>query len=133
MENKDMLDPKTEQNNTEETPIEVPAQEELDNLQTKVRNLPESKWNLIQYAGGAVLGLFCGYLLTIFGEYESIGMYSTIIAVLIALFVPKMAEKRLKRSVQKGRIALMIALAVWMLAFLLIMILNGTPLVDKPV
>jgi len=128
-----MLDPKTEPNNTDpEAPIVVPPMEELDDLQTKVRNLPESKWNLFQRIGGAVLGLLCGYLLTYFGQYESVGMYGTIAAALLALFAPRMIEKRVKRSVQKGRIALMIALAAWMLAYLLIMLLNGTPLVTKP-
>jgi len=126
-----MLDPKNEQNNTDpETPIVVSTPEELDDLQTKVYNLPEAKWNLFQRIGGAVMGLLCGYLLTYFGQYESIGMYGTIAAVLIALFVPRMIEKRVKRTVQKGRVALMIALGAWMLAFLLIMLLNGTPLVN---
>ena len=128
-----MLDPKNEPQITDpETPIVVPPMEELDDLQTKVRNLPESKWNLFQRIGGAVLGLLCGYLLTYFGQYESVGMYGTIAAALLALFAPRMIEKRVKRSVQKGRIALMIALAAWMLAYLLIMLLNGTPLVTKP-
>ena len=127
-----MLDPKNEQNNTDpETPIVVSTPEELDDLQTKVHNLPEAKWNLFQRLGGAVMGLLCGYLLTYFGQYESIGMYGTIAAVLIALFVPGMIEKRVKRSVQKARVALMIALGAFMLAYLLIMVLNGTPLVNK--
>jgi hypothetical protein len=128
-----MLDPKNEQNNTEpETPIVVPPQEELDDLQTKVRNLSGSKWNLYQRIAGAVLGLLCGYLLTYFSQYESIGLYGTIAAVLVALFVPGMIEKRVKRSVQKGRIALMIGLAAWMLVYLLIMVLSGVPLVGNP-
>jgi len=128
-----MLDPKNEQNNTEpETPIVVPPQEELDDLQTKVRNLSDSKWNLYQRVAGAVLGLLCGYLLTYFSQYESIGLYGTIAAVLVALFVPGMIEKRVKRSVQKGRIALMIGLAAWMLVYLLIMVLSGVPLVGNP-
>ena len=126
-----MLDPKNEQNTDPETPIVVSTPEELDDLQTKVRNLPEAKWNLFQRIGGAVMGLLCGYLLTYFGQYESIGMYGTIAAVLIALFVPGMIEKRVKRSVQKARVALMIALGAFMLAYLLIMVLNGTPLVNK--
>ncbi len=126
-----MLDPKNEQNNTDpEAPVVVSTPEELDDLQTKVRNLPEAKWNLFQRIGGAVMGLLCGYLLTYFGQYESIGMYGTIAAVLVALFVPGMIEKRVKRTVQKGRVALMLALAAWMLAYLLIMLLNGTPLVN---
>ena len=127
-----MLDPKNEQNNIDpEAPIVVPPQEELDDLQTKVRNLPEAKWNLFQRIGGAVMGLLCGYLLTYFGQYESIGMYGTIAAVLIALFVPRMIEKRVKRTVQKGRVALMIALGAWMLAYLLIMVLNGAPMINN--
>ena len=103
--------------------------EELDDLQKKVRDIPEQKWNLFQYIGGALMGLLCGFLLTTVSSYPSIGMYGTIAAALLALFGPRMIEKRVKRTVQKGRVALMIALGAWMLAFLLIMLLNGTPLV----
>ena len=128
-----MLDPKTQPDKTEpETPIVVPPLEELDDLQTKVRNLPEAKWILYQRICGAVLGLLCGYLLTFFGSYESVGMFGTIGAVVIALFAPNLIEKRLKRSLQKGRVALMIGLAVWMLAYLLIMLLSGTPMLTNP-
>ena len=125
--------PELEQKSSVQEPTTVtPPQEELDELQTKVRNLPEAKWYLYQRICGAVLGLLCGYLLTFFGSYESVGMFGTIASVLIALFVPNMVEKRLKRSLHKGRIALMIGLAVWMLAYLGIMLLNGTPLLVNP-
>ena len=125
--------PELEQKSSvQETPTVTPPKEELDELQTKVRNLPDAKWILYQRICGAVLGLLCGYLLTFFGSYESVGMFGTIAAVLIALFVPNLAEKRLKRSLQKGRIALMIGLALWMLAYLGIMLLNGTPLLVNP-
>ena len=127
-----MLDPKTEPDKTEpETPIVVPPQEELDDLQTKIRNLPEPKWNLWQRICGGALGLLCGYLLTYFSSYESVGMYGTIAAVLIALFVPGMIEKRVKRSVQKGRIALMLGLGVWLLAYLAFMLINGQPMIGR--
>ncbi len=131
MEHKDTteLEPK---NPAQETPTVTPPQEELDELQTKVHNLPEAKWNLYQRIGGAVLGLLCGYLLTYFGSYESVGMFGTIAAVVIALFAPNLIEKRLKRSLQKGRVALMIGLAAWMLAYLLIMLLSGTPMLVNP-
>ena len=56
-------------------------------------------------------------------------MYGTIAAVLIALFVPGMIEKRVKRRVQNGRVALMLALAAWMLVYLLIMVISGVPLI----
>jgi hypothetical protein len=123
------LEPKKE---AQETPMATPPTEELDELQTKVHNLPEAKWYLYQRICGAALGLLCGYLLTFFGSYESVGMFGTIAAVLIALFVPNMIEKRVKRSLQKGRVALMIGLAAWMLVYLLIMLLNGTPMLANP-
>ena len=119
-------------NPAQEAPVVLPPQEELDELQTKVRNLPEAKWNLYQRICGAILGLFCGFLLTYFGSYESVGMFGTIGAVVIALFAPNLIEKRLKRSLQKGRVALMIGLAVWMLAYLLIMLISGTPMLTNP-
>lgn len=102
---------------------------ELDELQTKVNAYPQEQWNLIQYLCGGLLGLLCGYLLTYFSAYESIGMYGTIAAVLIALFVPGMIEKRVKRSVQKGRIALMIGLGAWLLIYLGVMLMQGVPMV----
>ena len=125
--------PNSESNLSEQQPpVATPPTEELDELQTKVRNLPEAKWTLYQRIGGGILGLLCGYLLTYFGSYESVGMYGTIAAVLIALFAPNLIEKRVKRSLQKGRVALMLGLAAWMLVYLAIMLLNGTPLLTNP-
>ena len=109
----------------QQPPVATPPTEELDELQTKVRNLPEAKWVLYQRVCGAALGLLCGYLLTYFG-------YGTIAAVLIALLAPNLIEKRVKRSLQKGRVALMLGLAAWMLVYLVIMLLNGTPLLTNP-
>ena len=105
--------------------------EELDDLQKKVRDLPEKQWTLYQRIGGTVLGLLCGFLLTYFGSFESTGMFGTIGAVVIALFGPNFIEKRVKRTVQKGRIMLMISLGVWLLAYAAFMLLNGTPIVTK--
>lgn len=105
---------------------------ELDDLQKKINAYPEKQWNMMQRAGGALLGLVCGYLLTNFSAYESIGMYGTIAAVLIALFIPGMIEKRVKRSLQKGRVALMIGLGAWLLVFLAIMLIKGVPMIGTP-
>jgi hypothetical protein len=106
---------------------EPEPEEELDDLQKRVRAYPEAKWNLLQRIGGALIGIVCGLLLTYFSNMQSIGMYGTIGARLIALFVPRIAEKRLKRSVNKGRIALLSALALWIAAYALIMIARGVP------
>ena len=105
--------------------------EELDDLQKKVRDLPESKWNLYQIIGGAVTGAACGYLLTEVSSYPSIGMYGTIAAALLALFGPRMVEKRIKRTMQKTRVWMMIALGVWLLAKMLFMLLSGVPILTK--
>ena len=117
---------KLQPNNAEHQPPE-----ELDDLQTKVRDLPESKWNLYQTIGGAVTGAVCGYLLTELSSYPSIGMYGTIGAALLALFGPRLVEKRVKRTVQKARVWMMIALGVWLLAKLLFMLISGVPILNK--
>lgn len=106
------------------------AEEELDDLQTRVRGYSEKKWNTIQYVLGAAAGFLCGALMTYFSTFESIGMYGTIGALVIAIFLPRLSEKRVKRSVQKGRIAMMISLAVWIAATALIMIAKGVPFVE---
>jgi len=103
--------------------------EELDELQTRVRGYSEKKWDTIQYVLGAALGLLCGALITYFSTFESIGMYSTIAALLLAIFVPRMSEKRVKRSIRKGRIAMIIALAAWIVGNTLIMIIQGVPFI----
>ena len=112
--------------NTEQQPPE-----ELDEFQKKVRDLPESKWNLYQIIGGALTGAACGYLLTEISSYPSIGMYGTIAAALLALFGPRLVEKRFKRTVQKARVWMMIALGVWLVAKMLIMLLSGVPILNK--
>ena len=117
---------KLQPNNAEHQPPE-----ELDDLQTKVRDLPESKWNMYQTIGGALTGAVCGYLLTELSSYPSIGMYGTIGAALLALFGPRLVEKRVKRTVQKARIWMMIALGIWLLAKLLFMLISGVPILNK--
>ncbi len=104
-----------------------PEEEELDDLQKRVRDFPDEKWNNIQYILGIAVGLLCGALVTYFSRFESIGSYGTIAALVIAIFVPRLAEKRVKRSVQKGRIAMLISLAVWIAMTALIMVARGVP------
>jgi len=107
------------------------SEEELDDLQKRVRAYPEAKWNLIQRVCGALIGVLCGSLLTYFSAMESIGMYGTIGALLIALFVPRLAEKRLKRSVNKGRTAMLSALALWIAVYAIVMIIKGVPFLTE--
>ncbi|MCE5188134.1 MAG: hypothetical protein LLF75_02965 [Eubacteriales bacterium] len=104
--------------------------EDLDELQTRIRGYSDRKWALILRIGGALLGAICGLMLTYFSNFESIGMFSTIGAVLIALLLPNVIEKRVKRSVQKGRTAMLIALAAWLVLFTLIMVLMGVPIIQ---
>ncbi len=104
--------------------------EDLDELQTRVANYPEKTWTLIQRIAGGALGILCGLLLTYFSNFESIGMFSTIAAVLIALLLPNVIEKRVRRKVQKGRAAMLIGLAAWLVGYTLIMVLSGVPLLQ---
>ena len=127
--NTNLPDPNLDNGLQEPEIVQLPP-EELDDLQKKIHNYSDKQWNLYQYIAGAVVGLFCGYLLTTVSSYPSIGMFGTIGAALIALFAPRMIEKRVKRTVQKGRIALMIALGVWLLTSLLIMLIQGVPIIS---
>ena len=105
-------------------------EEELDELQTRVRNYPEKKWGWIQRVVGAALGILCGLLLTYFANMESIGMTGTIGAVLIALLAPNMIEKRVRRSIRKGRTALILALAAWLVGYMVFMLIQGVPIIQ---
>lgn len=115
-----------------ETPEVINTEpEELDDLQKRIRDYSDRKWNAILTVCGGLVGLLCGALLTVFSAMESIGMYGTIGAVVIALLLPRFAEKRVKRSVQKGRVAMMIALALWLAVTAAVMIIKGVPIFTK--
>lgn len=121
-----------EQPEQPETPEVINTEpEELDDLQKRVRDYSDRKWNVILTVCGGLVGLLCGALLTVFSAMESIGMYGTIGAVVIALLLPRFAEKRVKRSVQKGRVAMMIALALWLAVTAAVMIIKGVPIFTK--
>ena len=51
-------------------------------------------------------------------------------AVLIALLLPNVIEKRVRRKIQKGRAAMLIGLAAWLVGYTLIMVLSGVPLLQ---
>lgn len=121
-----------EQPEQPETPEVINTEpEELDDLQQRVRDYSDRKWNAILTVCGGLVGLLCGALLTVFSAMESIGMYGTIGAVVIALLLPRFAEKRVKRSVQKGRVAMMISLALWLAVTAAVMITKGVPIFTK--
>ena len=121
-----------EQPEQPETPEVINTEpEELDDLQQRVRDYSDRKWNAILTVCGGLVGLLCGALLTVFSAMESIGMYGTIGAVVIALLLPRFAEKRVKRSIQKGRVAMMIALALWPAVTAAVMIIKGVPIFTK--
>ncbi|MPM17158.1 hypothetical protein SDC9_63546 [bioreactor metagenome] len=121
-----------EQPEQPETPEVINTEpEELDDLQKRIRDYSDRKWNAILTVCGGLVGLLCGALLTVFSAMESIGMYGTIGAVVIALLLPRFAEKRVKRSVQKGRVAMMISLALWLAVTAAVMIIKGVPIFTK--
>ena len=79
----------------------------------RVNALSPEKWKLVQIVGGAVLGLVAVGLLFIGGE--ELSTYRMILAALVALFVPRYAERTLRRSMPIARRAMIIALLLGVL------------------
>ena len=74
----------------------------------RVNALSPEKWKLVQIVGGAVLGLAAVGLLFIGGE--ELSTYRMILAALVALVVPRYAERTLRRSMPVARRAMIVAL-----------------------
>ncbi|MDL2234921.1 hypothetical protein LJC07_02055 [Christensenellaceae bacterium OttesenSCG-928-L17] len=86
----------------------------------KVAGIPEKKWRTYQIIGGVVLGLLAGLAITLFShiseQYSSFGL---IAAAVIALIVPSQLEKRAERKIPALRIAMIVAIAATMGAYML--------------
>ncbi len=106
------------------------AEEELNEVQKRVRAYSDKRWRTMQIVCGALLGAACGALLTFFGTSETTGVYATGGALLIALVAPNMAEKRLRRPVRQGRVAMIISLAVWLAITTAVALLSGETLIQ---
>ena len=82
----------------------------------RVAALSDKTWNTLQIVGGIVLGGACIGALFFSGEESS---FSFIIAVVLALFLPRFLEEKAERPIMKGRIALCITIAIGIAAMAL--------------
>ena len=90
---------------TDEAPTEwVPTR-----FEKRIHAIPEDKWNLYQTLGGAVIGLVIAGLLFAGGSGLNAGF---LIAVVLALLLPNLLEDRGRRKLQRGRLAMIIAMAI---------------------
>ena len=84
----------------------------------RVAALSERTWKIIQTAGGIGLGAAVCFFL--YGDASADSTMYSIYALLLALAVPKIAEQSCGRSVNAGRIAMLITIAMLIVAHLLI-------------
>ena len=114
--NNEELNALQQENNTENQ-----EPDKRTKLQKKIDGMNEKQWRVWQCIGGVVLGLaVCFFLLGDDGE-SMLGIYSFV----LALLVPKLLENSFRRSVNDGRIAMVITIAVILIARLIQLIATG--------
>ena len=96
----------------------------MSGFQKFIARMDEQRWTLTQRIVGVVLGLLAGVSLfwdSFSGKEEGGFSYSLIIAVVIAMLVPNIIEKKGLRRIPKLRVALVITLSVMIVAYLILM------------
>lgn len=113
----------------EDTDIEITQEDALEGkgaLYTKVYNMTEDEWKKAQTIFGVLAGLIvsaCLFLIRPSGE--STVSWNFLIALAIALLVPRFVEKKLDRRTSFGQRIMLIVLAIAMVAFVLYTWLTG--------
>lgn len=95
--------------------------DETDELSQRVHAIADARWKLYNLAGGAALGLLLAVCLFVLPEIPEFSNWSLILAVVLALLVPRLVENRLKRSIATGRMTMVIVFG----ATLLIQLVRG--------
>lgn len=96
----------------------------MTGFQKFIAKMDDARWTLVQRVAGALLGILTGVSLfwNGFGGSEEGGFsYSLIFAVVIALVVPNIIEKKGLRRIPKLRVALVISLLVMIVAYAIVM------------
>lgn len=99
----------------------VREEDDLDDFARRVHAIPDTRWKLYNILGGAAMGVLLGVSLFILPTIDEFSNWSLLIAVALALLVPRILENRLKRSISTGRITMVIVFG----ALLLIQLLRG--------
>lgn len=94
----------------------------MNGFQKFIARMDDKKWTLVQRIVGAVLGVAAG--LSLFWNSsensEQVFSWSMILAIVIAMIVPNILEKQGGRRVPKLRVALVIALAVMIVGYFIV-------------
>lgn len=98
---------------------DLPDDPEPTDFQKKVAKIPDKKWNQLQWFTGLLLGFLSGFCLTslevILGEGRDYGL---IVAAVICFLAPRLIESQSARKIPKLRIAMIVALFVYLACFL---------------
>lgn len=91
----------------------------MNRMQKAIARLSEKSWNTIQIVLGALMGLASGVALFWNGgsDNEQGFTYSLIVAVVIAMLIPNLIERKGLRRIPKLRLALVAVLAAVIVAY----------------
>ena len=92
---------------------------DMNSFQKAIARMSEKTWTIVQRVVGALLGIASGVALFWNGGSDSEGgfSYSLIVAVVIAMLIPNLIEKKGLRRIPKLRIALVISLAAMIVIY----------------
>ena len=92
---------------------------DMNSFQKAIARMSEKTWTIVQRVVGALLGIASGVALFWNGGSDTEGgfSYSLIVAVVIAMLIPNLIEKKGLRRIPKLRIALVISLAAMIVIY----------------
>ena len=92
---------------------------DMNSFQKAIARMSEKTWTIVQRVVGALLGIASGVALFWNGGSDTEGgfSYSLIVAVVIAMLIPNLIEKKGLRRIPKLRIALVSALAAMIVIY----------------
>ena len=103
---------------------------EPSETEKRIAAIPEDKWNLYQTLGGGAVGLVAVALLTL--GSEDLGTWALVLAVVLALAMPRYLERWWGRKMPRARVAMIISMLVALVAFFLITgFRNGFQFISK--
>lgn len=92
-------------------PDEAPTEWVPTRFEKRVKAISEARWTLYQILGGSVIGIITVITLFFGGKGKGFS-YGFMAAVVLALLAPNWLEDRARRKVTKGRIAMIVVIAV---------------------
>lgn len=115
-------DPILEDLSDDELQDTILADSDMSRFQRFIAKMDDKRWNLTQRIMGILLGLGSG--LALFGENlfkknaeEAMGTYSLLLAVVIAMLIPNIIEKKGGRKINLARVTMAITLLVTLVIY----------------